>query len=91
MSLKVQSSQEETLSAFPRVSNCNVHTPRPDFSTEAELLSHLKSSYDRTAAETESALLAGVQQLWSAVKTFFVAESDVQVRHSVALNALLVI
>lgn len=82
MSLRVQSSPEETPTAFPRVSHCNarLHTPRPDFSSEAELLSHLKASYDGTLAETDSALLAAVQQLWSAVKTFFVAESDVQVR-----------
>lgn len=36
--------------------------------------------------ERDLALLTGVQQLVSAVKTFLVAESDVEVRHKAALN-----
>ncbi|KAF7657949.1 hypothetical protein LDENG_00020020 [Lucifuga dentata] len=53
------------------------------FSSEAELLSHLKSSYEKTMAETDSSLLAGVQQLLSAVKSFLVAEPDLEVKTSV--------
>ncbi|XP_040895306.1 treslin isoform X2 [Toxotes jaculatrix] len=40
------------------------------FTTEAELLSHLKSSYEKTLAERDSSILTGVQQLLSAVKAF---------------------
>lgn len=36
--------------------------------------------------ERDLALLTGVQQLMSAVKTFLVAESDVEVRYMAALN-----
>ncbi|KAI3371069.1 hypothetical protein L3Q82_023703, partial [Scortum barcoo] len=52
------------------------------FTTEAELLSHLKSNYEKTTAERDSSLLTGVQQLLFAVKTFLVAESDVEVKTS---------
>ncbi|XP_029010503.1 treslin isoform X2 [Betta splendens] len=52
------------------------------FTTEAQLLSHLKASYEKTAAERDSSLLTGVQQLVSAVRTFFVANSDVEVKTS---------
>lgn len=58
----------------------------PGFTSEAELLSHLKSSYEKTVAERDSSLVTGVQQLVSAVKTFLVAESDLEVRHMIALN-----
>ncbi|KAM8892044.1 treslin isoform 2-T2 [Spinachia spinachia] len=50
------------------------------FASEAELLSHLKCSYDKTAAERDSPLLAGVRQLMFAVKTFLGTESDLQVK-----------
>ncbi|XP_015242005.1 PREDICTED: treslin isoform X2 [Cyprinodon variegatus] len=45
------------------------------FSSEEELLCHLKASYDKTVAEGTSSLL-NVQQLLNAVKTFLGAESD---------------
>lgn len=46
------------------------------FSSEAELLSHLKSTYDLAVAGSQSGLQAAAQHLLSAVKTFFSAESD---------------
>ncbi|XP_074532961.1 treslin isoform X2 [Halichoeres trimaculatus] len=52
------------------------------FASEAELLSHLKSSYEKTVAERDSSLLTSVQQLLSAVKSFLVAESDLKVKTS---------
>ncbi|KAF1386493.1 hypothetical protein PFLUV_G00095420 [Perca fluviatilis] len=51
------------------------------FTSEEELLSYLKCSYEKTMAERES-LLTGVQQLLFAVKTFLVTESDLQVKTS---------
>ncbi|XP_044048596.1 treslin isoform X2 [Siniperca chuatsi] len=52
------------------------------FTSEEEMLSHLKSGYEKTMVERDSSLLTGVQQLLSAVKTFLVAESDVEVKTS---------
>ncbi|XP_069019576.1 treslin [Embiotoca jacksoni] len=52
------------------------------FRSETELLSHLKSSYEKTVAERDSSLLKDVRQLLFAVKTFFVAESDLEVKTS---------
>ena len=52
----------------------------PGFSSEAELLSHLKSSYDKTVWDGDAPPLAAAQQLLAAVKTFFKAEADVPVR-----------
>ncbi|XP_071348126.1 treslin isoform X2 [Trachinotus anak] len=52
------------------------------FTSEAELLSHLKSSYEKTVAERDSSVLAGVKQLLSAVKTFLMAESHPEVKTS---------
>ncbi|KAE8296774.1 Treslin TopBP1-interacting checkpoint and replication regulator [Larimichthys crocea] len=52
------------------------------FTCEAELLSHLNSSYEKTVAERDSSLLTGVQQLLSAVKTFLMAQSDLEVKIS---------
>ncbi|KAM4734842.1 treslin isoform 2-T2 [Anableps anableps] len=46
------------------------------FSSEKELLCHLKASYDKAVAERDSSLFTSVQQLLNAVKTFVVAESD---------------
>ena len=54
----------------------------PGFTSEAELLSHLKSSYEKTVAERDSSLLTSVQQLLSVVKAFLVAESDLEVKHT---------
>ncbi|XP_078112732.1 treslin isoform X1 [Sander vitreus] len=51
------------------------------FTSEEDLLSYLKCSYEKTMAERES-LLTGVQQLLFAVKTFLVTESDLQVKTS---------
>ncbi|XP_070686769.1 treslin [Pempheris klunzingeri] len=50
------------------------------FTSEAELLSHLKSCYEKTVIERDSTLVAGAQQLLSAVKTFHMAESDLEVK-----------
>ncbi|XP_018541184.2 LOW QUALITY PROTEIN: treslin [Lates calcarifer] len=52
------------------------------FTSEAELLSHLKSSYEKTLVDRDSSLLTGVQQLLTAVKTFLTAESDLEVKTS---------
>ncbi|XP_034542262.1 treslin isoform X1 [Notolabrus celidotus] len=52
------------------------------FSSEAELLSHLTSSYEKTVAERDAPLLTSVQQLLSAVKSFLGAESDLKVKTS---------
>lgn len=58
---------------------------RPGFTSEAELLSHLKSSYEKTVVDRDSSLLTGVQQLLSALKTFLLVEPDLEVRHMAAL------
>nr|XP_057931205.1 treslin isoform X2 [Doryrhamphus excisus] len=50
------------------------------FTSEAELLSHLKSTYEKTIAEQDSSLLTGVQQLLTAVKTFLVEGPELQVK-----------
>ncbi|XP_042352792.1 treslin [Plectropomus leopardus] len=52
------------------------------FTSEAELLSHLKSRYERTLEERDSPLLTGVQQLLFAVKTFLMTESDLEAKIS---------
>ncbi|KAK1888328.1 Treslin [Dissostichus eleginoides] len=52
------------------------------FTSEEELLSHLKSSYEKALAERDSSLLTGVQQLLFAVKTFFGTGSDLEVKTS---------
>ncbi|XP_054891331.1 treslin isoform X2 [Poeciliopsis prolifica] len=46
------------------------------FSSEKELLCHLKASYDKTVAERDSSLLTSAQQLLDAIKTLLAAESD---------------
>lgn len=59
-----------------------------DFSSEAELVVHLKTSYERMVLETDAALLlSGVQQLLSAVKTFLTGP-DVSVRHLFEMFAM---
>lgn len=55
-------------------------SPCSDFSSEAELLSYLKSTYDKTVVERDSSLITDVQHLLSAVKNFLVAKSDQEVR-----------
>uniref|UniRef100_A0A3B4T330 TOPBP1 interacting checkpoint and replication regulator n=1 Tax=Seriola dumerili TaxID=41447 RepID=A0A3B4T330_SERDU len=52
------------------------------FISETELLSHLKSSYEKTLAERDLCVLTAVQQLLFAVKTFFVAESHPEMKSS---------
>ncbi|XP_063732938.1 treslin isoform X2 [Eleginops maclovinus] len=52
------------------------------FTSEEELLSHLKSSYEKALAERDSSLLTGVQQLLFAVKSFFGTGSDLEVKTS---------
>lgn len=54
-----------------------------DFSSEEELLSYLKSSYDTIVSGREPGLLAAAQQLLSTAKTFFSAEADMLVRYTV--------
>lgn len=53
------------------------------FSSEEELLCHLKASYDKIVTERDSSLLTSVQQLLNTVKTFLVAKSDWEVRRNV--------
>ncbi|XP_062276803.1 treslin [Scomber scombrus] len=60
------------------------------FTSEAELLSHLKSSYEKTVAERDLSLITGSQQLLSAVKTFLIAESDLEVKTSLFVQQHLV-
>ncbi|XP_037308284.2 treslin isoform X2 [Pungitius pungitius] len=56
------------------------------FASEAELLSHLKCCYEKTVAERDSSLLAGVRQLVFAVQTFLGTESDLQVKSSLLVQ-----
>ncbi|XP_058502073.1 treslin isoform X1 [Solea solea] len=53
------------------------------FTCEKELLSHLKSIYDKTLAERDASILTAVKQILSAVKTFLLAESQAEERHEV--------
>ncbi|XP_061750511.1 treslin isoform X2 [Nerophis ophidion] len=50
------------------------------FSSEAELLSHLKTTYEKTIAEQDFSLPAVVQQLLTAVKMFLMEGSELQVK-----------
>ncbi|XP_030586525.1 treslin isoform X2 [Archocentrus centrarchus] len=52
------------------------------FTSETELLSHLKSSYEKIVAERDESVLVGVQQLLSSVKSFLTAESDWEAKTS---------
>ncbi|XP_061139291.1 treslin isoform X2 [Syngnathus typhle] len=54
--------------------------PLSAFSSEAELLCHMRSFYEKSIAERDSSLHAGAQQLLAAVKTFLAAESEQQVK-----------
>ncbi|XP_049431138.1 treslin isoform X2 [Epinephelus fuscoguttatus] len=60
------------------------------FTNEAELLSHLKSSYDKTVAERDPSLVTGVQQLLLAVKTFHRTETDLEVKTSLFVQQHLI-
>ncbi|XP_068169286.1 treslin isoform X2 [Antennarius striatus] len=53
-----------------------------NFTSEAELLTHLRSSYEKTVVGRHSSVLPDVQQLLSAVKSFLTAGSDLEVRTS---------
>ncbi|XP_054633806.1 treslin isoform X2 [Dunckerocampus dactyliophorus] len=59
-----------------RAGGANVIT----FTSEVELLSHLKSTYEKAIADQDCSLLAGVQQLLTAVKTFLVGGPELQVK-----------
>nr|XP_019934839.1 PREDICTED: treslin [Paralichthys olivaceus] len=48
------------------------------FTNEEELLSHLKSNYDKTLTDRDLSILTAVQQLLFAVKTFLGAESHTE-------------
>ncbi|KAG7221120.1 hypothetical protein INR49_017561 [Caranx melampygus] len=52
------------------------------FTSEAELLSHLRSNYEKILAGRDSSVLTGVQQLLYAVKTFLGAEPHLEVKTS---------
>uniref|UniRef100_A0A087XAD4 Uncharacterized protein n=1 Tax=Poecilia formosa TaxID=48698 RepID=A0A087XAD4_POEFO len=56
------------------------------FSSEKELLRHLKAGYNKTVAERDSSLLTTAQQLLNAVKTFLTAESDWQEKASLLVE-----
>lgn len=58
-----------------------------DFSSEVELLTHLRSSYDSTVSGREPGLLAAARQLLSAVKAFSAAHSDLLVSHAAPSHA----
>lgn len=70
-----------TTRGFPESIRVSDRRLLSDFSSEAELIVHLKTSYEQMVVETDTALLlSGVQQLLSAVKTFLTGP-DVPVRH----------
>ncbi|XP_061679100.1 treslin isoform X2 [Syngnathoides biaculeatus] len=50
------------------------------FTSEAELLSHLQSIYEKSITDRNSSLLGGCQQLLTLVQNFLVAESELQVK-----------
>ncbi|KAM9376944.1 treslin [Pholidichthys leucotaenia] len=56
------------------------------FSSEEELQSHLKSSYENILAKKDSTVLPDVFQLLSAVKNFFMAQSDSLVKTSLFIQ-----
>ncbi|XP_005460037.1 treslin isoform X1 [Oreochromis niloticus] len=56
------------------------------FKSESELLSHLKSSYEKFMAEREESVFMGVQQLVSSVKAFLAAESDWEAKTSLLVQ-----
>ncbi|KAF3855182.1 hypothetical protein F7725_023237 [Dissostichus mawsoni] len=82
LNVKAQKDQaeEEQLGAEGR--GADRQKTRTTFTSEEELLSHLKSSYEKALAERDSSLLTGVQQLLFAVKTFFGTGSDLEVKTS---------
>ncbi|KAM6972945.1 treslin [Aplochiton taeniatus] len=58
----------------------------PDFKSEAELVSHLNTIYDKTVAERHTAVLAEAQQLFLAVKTFLIPSTDLGVQTSLLVQ-----
>ncbi|XP_077425544.1 treslin isoform X2 [Vanacampus margaritifer] len=56
------------------------------FTSTAELLSHVQSIYAKSIAESDSSLLAGGQQLLTAVKTFHVSQSELQVKKTLQFS-----
>ncbi|XP_029992271.1 treslin [Sphaeramia orbicularis] len=52
------------------------------FSSESDLLSYLKSVYEKIVSDINSSLVSGVQQVLSALKMFLSSESDVEVKMS---------
>ncbi|XP_077373736.1 treslin [Festucalex cinctus] len=56
------------------------------FASTAELLSHVQSIYEKSIAERDAALLAGGQQLLTAVKTFHVAQSEPQAKTTIQFS-----
>ncbi|XP_043981212.1 treslin isoform X2 [Gambusia affinis] len=79
LNVKAQKSQSEADRAGKRrLSDRNkpAGASALSFSSEKELLCHLKAGYDKTVAERDSSLLISAQQLLNAVKTFLTAESD---------------
>ncbi|XP_029909145.1 treslin [Myripristis murdjan] len=57
-----------------------------NFRSEAELLAHLKSSYEKIMAERDSSLIAGIQQLLSSVKTCLTTTPDLGLKTSILVQ-----
>ncbi|XP_060932902.1 treslin [Limanda limanda] len=62
--------------------NKSVGAKAISFTSEEELLSHLKSSYDKTLADRDLSIVTAVQQLLFAVKIFLGAESHLETKIS---------
>ncbi|CAB1446695.1 unnamed protein product [Pleuronectes platessa] len=62
--------------------NKSVGAKAISFTSEEELLSHLKSSYDKTLADRDLSIVTAVQQLLFAVKIFLGAESNLETKIS---------
>lgn len=56
------------------------------FKSEAELVSHLNTSYDKTVAERHTAIRAEAQRLFLAVKTFLIPSTDLGVQTSLLVQ-----
>uniref|UniRef100_A0A3Q3KAE2 Treslin N-terminal domain-containing protein n=1 Tax=Monopterus albus TaxID=43700 RepID=A0A3Q3KAE2_MONAL len=86
LNVKAQKTQAETEQLEPegrgtdklgkRPSSARNKSGSASFTSEAELLSHLKAIYEKTVAERDASVLTSVQQLLTALKTFFMTESD---------------
>nr|XP_020478246.1 LOW QUALITY PROTEIN: treslin [Monopterus albus] len=99
LNVKAQKTQAETEQLEPEGRGTDKLGKRPSsarnksgsastmsFTSEAELLSHLKAIYEKTVAERDASVLTSVQQLLTALKTFFMTESDREVKTSLFIQ-----